>query len=359
VLGINLNYEFLKNISVRKFSAIVSLVISLVFLLIYLVLTGLNIISGPAVNVFLFVWLIFGTSYFVLKLFINTFISRKLKLLYKLISDSKLGEEIKKDSNFTDASMFTQIEQDIEAWIVRKNYELDQQKHLEKYRKEYIGNVSHELKTPVFNIQGYLQTLLDGGLEDSSINKVFLKKALKNTQRLQSIIDDLNIVYKLESGQESLELSHINIRELIEEVFEENASLATSRNIKLKFKKGTDQDYIVEADKEYLHIVLTNLINNSIKYGKEGGFTKLSLYDIEPEILIEVSDNGIGIPDEHLKHVFDRFYRVDKSRSREQGGSGLGLSIVKHIVESHGQKLHVRSKEGFGTTFGFTLKRIK
>lgn len=354
-----MNYEFLKNISVRKFSAIVSLVISLVFLFIYLVLTGLNIISGPAVNVFLFVWIIFGTSYFVLKLFINTFILRKLKLLYKLISDSKLGEEIKKDSNFTDASMFAQIEQDIEAWIVRKNYELDQQKHLEKYRKEYIGNVSHELKTPVFNIQGYLQTLLDGGLEDSSINKVFLKKALKNTQRLQSIIDDLNIVYKLESGQESLELSHINIRELIEEVFEENASLATSRNIKLKFKKGTDQDYIVEADKEYLHIVLTNLINNSIKYGKEGGFTKLSLYDIEHEILIEVSDNGIGIPDEHLKHVFDRFYRVDKSRSREQGGSGLGLSIVKHIVESHGQKLHVRSKEGFGTTFGFTLKRIK
>lgn len=359
MLGINLKYDFLKNISVRKFSAIVSIIISIVFIIFYLILIGLNIISGQAVYIFIFILLLFGISYTILKLFITALVSKRLKLLYKLISDSKLGGEIKQVPNASDSAMFTQIEQDVTSWILKKNIELDQQTHLEKYRKEYIGNVSHELKTPVFNIQGYLQTLLDGGLEDSNVNRNFLEKALKNAQRLQSIIDDLNIVYKLESGQETLELDNVNIRELIDEVFDENASLAATKNIKLKFKKGTELDYHIEADKEYLHIALTNLINNSIKYGKEGGFTKLSLYDLDQEILVEVSDNGIGIPEEHLKHVFDRFYRVDKSRSREQGGSGLGLSIVKHIIEAHGQKLHVRSKEGFGTTFGFTLKKIK
>lgn len=174
---------------------------------------------------------------------------------------------------------------------------------------------------------------------------------------MQSIIEDLNIVYKLESGTQILDLQTFDIKNLIEEVFEENASLTAAKNIKLKFKNGAEESIRVEADKEHIQIVLNNLINNSIKYGKVSGYTKVSLYDLDKLVLIEVTDNGIGISEEHIKHVFDRFYRVDKSRSRDQGGSGLGLSIVKHIIESHGQKLHVRSKEGYGTTFGFTLQK--
>ncbi len=319
---------------------------------------GLGIIEWSLQNAILCFLILILNCYFIIRFSIGLFLFRRIKLIYKLISETKFEEVSKKsDSGQHDLLNLSRVESDVRNWIAKKNLEMDQIKEMEKYRKEYIGNVSHELKTPVFNIQGFLQSLLDGGLEDPKVNKAFVAKALKNAVRLQNIIDDLNIVYKLESGEQLLELQKFSIRSMIEEVFEENQELANARNIKLHFKKGADNDFYVFADKEHIRIVLNNLINNSIKYGKINGFTKISLYDLEKSILVEISDNGIGISEEHLKHVFDRFYRVDKSRSREQGGSGIGLSIVKHIIESHGQKLHVRSKEGFGTTFGFTLEK--
>lgn len=354
---INSIFKYFKNISVKRFSFLLSLSISLAFAIIYGLFIVLGILNNKFVYAFLYFWILLILSYIIIYFSINQFLFRRVKLIYKLISDTKFDDNLKKDPQGDESLLIQNVEKDVERWILKKNAELDQSVHLEKYRKEYIGNVSHELKTPVFNIQGYLQTLLDGGIDDPTVRKSFIEKAYKNSIRLQSIIEDLNIVYKLESGTQILDLQTFDIKNLIEEVFEENASLTAAKNIKLKFKNGAEESIRVEADKEHIQIVLNNLINNSIKYGKVSGYTKVSLYDLDKLVLIEVTDNGIGISEEHIKHVFDRFYRVDKSRSRDQGGSGLGLSIVKHIIESHGQKLHVRSKEGYGTTFGFTLQK--
>lgn len=354
-----MKFDFFKNITVQRFSLIISILISIFFTVLYLLLVEVQFLESKWVYSILYFALLIVLCYFVIYYSISIFLFRRVKLIYKLISETKFEESSKEETSNKDFLNLRNVEKDVEAWIAKKNFELDQIKEMEKYRKEYIGNVSHELKTPVFNIQGFLQSLMDGGLDDPKISKSFVSKALKNTIRLQNIIDDLNIIYKLESGEQVLDVQKFSIRSMIDEVFEENQSLAVSKNIKLHFKSGAENDFLVLADKEHIRIVLNNLINNSIKYGKINGYTKVSLYDLETAILVEVSDNGIGISEEHIKYVFDRFYRVDKSRSREQGGSGIGLSIVKHIIETHGQKLHVRSKEGFGTTFGFTLQKAE
>jgi two-component system phosphate regulon sensor histidine kinase PhoR len=202
-----------------------------------------------------------------------------------------------------------------------------------------------------------LHTLLDGGLYDEKVNMTFLKKAAKNVDRLYTIVEDLSAIARLEAGNLVLEMQAFDIKELTEEVFEDLELKARDKNISLEFKEGASQNYKVLADREYIRQVLTNLVHNSIKYGKVNGLTKIGFYDMDKNILIEVADNGIGIPNHHLLHVFDRFYRVDKSRSRAQGGSGLGLSIVKHIVEAHKQTINVRSTPDVGSTFGFTLEK--
>jgi two-component system phosphate regulon sensor histidine kinase PhoR len=300
-----------------------------------------------------------GCCYFLFYYSLNKLLYKRVKLIYKLISETKFDESMPGQTDQNDNLNLNKVENDVQQWITKRNFELDQLRQLEKYRKDYIGNVSHELKTPVFNIQGYLQTLLDGKIEDQAIKKQFLSKAYKNALRLQHIIDDLNIVDKLESGEQILDFQKLSIKNMIREAFEENSELAALKNIKLQFNSEAADEFWVNADKEHIQIVLSNLINNSIKYGKTNGYSKAGLYELENVILIEISDNGIGIGEDHLKHVFDRFYRADKSRSREQGGSGIGLSIVKHIIENHNQKIFVRSKEGFGTTFGFTLEKSK
>jgi two-component system phosphate regulon sensor histidine kinase PhoR len=215
------------------------------------------------------------------------------------------------------------------------------------------------LKTPIFNIQGFVHTLLDGALQDPKVNIMYLQRAAKNVDRLQAIVEDLETINKLEGGQMVLDLREFDIHELTDEVFSDLEMRAAERNIRLTYKDGANQHYRVMADKESIRQVLMNLIHNSIKYGSEGGVTKVSFYDMETFILVEVSDTGIGIEPDHAKHVFDRFYRVDKSRSREAGGTGLGLSIVKHILEAHKQTVNVRSSVGQGSTFGFTLEKAK
>ena len=225
------------------------------------------------------------------------------------------------------------------------------------YRRKYIGDISHELKTPIFNIQGYVHTLLDGAINDSDVNQLFLEKAAKNIDRLQTIVDDLESISRLESGQLILDIRAFDIKELVAEVFEDLDFKAKARNINLSFKDGASGNYFVRADRDYIRRALVNLVQNSIKYGKDRGRTKVGFYDMDKYILIEVADNGLGIPKKHVNHVFDRFYRVDKSRSREQGGSGLGLAIVKHIIEAHKQTINVRSTINLGSTFGFTLEK--
>ena len=289
---------------------------------------------------------------------IRYYIFRRIKLIYKIIHRRKFPPEFKAENLDMSANILDNVEKEVDEWAEQNSREIEELERLATYRRRFIGDVSHELKTPIFNIQGFVHTLLDGALHDPEVNVQYLKRAAKNVDRLQVIVEDLETINKLESGQMVLELQEFDIHELANEVFTDLEIRARERNIKLTFKEGASQHFQVRADKESIRQVLINLVHNSIKYGTEGGATKLSFYDLESYVLVEVSDSGIGIVEEHLKHVFDRFYRIDKSRSRDAGGTGLGLSIVKHIVEAHKQTINVRSAVGQGSTFGFTLEKV-
>lgn len=294
-----------------------------------------------------------GANYY----FVRHYIFRKIKLIYKVIHKHKLSTEFKADKIPMGRNILDDVEAEVDQWAEERSRELEALEKLATYRRRFIGDVSHELKTPIFNIQGFIHTLLDGALNDPDVNTQYLQRAAKNADRLEAIVEDLETINKLESGQMVLDLRDFDIRELTDEVFSDLEMRAGERNIRLSYKEGANQHFRVRADKESIRQVMMNLVHNSIKYGREGGLTKVSFYDMESYILLEVSDNGIGIPPEHLPHVFDRFFRVDKSRSRDAGGTGLGLSIVKHIVEAHKQTINVRSNPGQGSTFGLTLEK--
>lgn len=284
---------------------------------------------------------------------LQRFVFRKIKLIYKIISKKKYSD----NEDLVVEGNFDKVNTQVARWAADTEKEIKDLKNLEDYRRNFVGNLSHELKTPIFAIQGYLHTLLDGGLYDEKINKKYIAKAANNAERLQDIVDDLEIIHQLESGNVILMMSTFDIKALTKEVFDDLNFLAKKKNIKLLFKDGANTPMSVVADKERIRSVLNNLIVNSIKYNEKDGTTHVSFYNLDDKILIEISDNGIGIHEQHLKHLFDRFYRVDASRSRGQGGSGLGLAIVKHIVESHGQNINVRSTVGIGSTFGITLQK--
>ncbi len=226
----------------------------------------------------------------------------------------------------------------------------------EKYRKEFLGDISHELKTPIFNIQGYVLTLIDGGLYDKKINKKYLKRTEKNINRLISIVEDLEIITKLEAGELKLNIKMFDINSIINEVFEMQEIKAQKKNIQLKLEK-TKEKHFVYADKERILEVLNNLVSNSINYGIENGITQVRINETEKNVLIEVADNGIGIEKKYLKRIFERFFRIDKSRSKKLGGTGLGLSIVKHIIDGHKRTIKVISELNKGTVFKFSLKK--
>jgi two-component system, OmpR family, phosphate regulon sensor histidine kinase PhoR len=248
--------------------------------------------------------------------------------------------------------------QEVDDWAEDQSQELEQRKKLENYRKEFLGNVSHELKTPIFNIQGYLHTLLDGALNDPQINTSFLQRADKSVDRMINIIEDLEAISQLETGGLQLEPERFDIIALAKDVFESQELKATNKGIILSFRE-TDENrplYII-ADRFRIRQVLTNLVVNSIKYGKEFGETDICCQVKDDLIWVEIRDNGIGISEEHLPRLFERFYRVDKSRSREMGGTGLGLAIVKHILEAHQQTISVSSSVGNGSSFVFTVKK--
>ncbi len=327
-------------------------------LALFIAVIGINLEAtamSRALNMVLLPLLTFIVCFFMTGYLINAFIYRRIKVIYKKISDAKKSDEQPSLGGDT----LEDVENEVENWAENKNKEIATLKELEEYRRNYIGNVSHELKTPIFNIQGFLHTLIDGGINDPSVNMVFLQKAARNVERLDTIVQDLDTISRLESGKMTLNLQVFDIQNLTLEVFEDIELRTKAKNIKLSFKEGANHGFRVRGDKEQVRQVLTNLIGNSVKYGKQNGQTKVSFYDMDKVVLIEVSDNGIGIARHHLKHLFDRFYRVDKSRSRDVGGTGLGLAIVKHIVEAHNQSVHVRSTEGIGSTFGFTLEKVK
>jgi len=299
-------------------------------------------------------------TYFIIVSLFEKFVFRKIKLIYKVISESK--DSLKGISDFENKkTTIDVVNQKVIDWAEEKKVELSELKSLERYRKKYVGDISHELKTPLFSIQGYLHTLIEGGLYDEKINIKYLKNALRSTDRLQGIVDDLEVINELESEARSLDYISFNIKELAEDVYSDLELMAQESGISLIFKPGADISFNVIADKEKIRQVFVNLVNNSLKYGRQDGqgITKISFYDMEDIILVEVSDNGVGIKETDLKHVFDRFYRTDMSRSQQIKGTGLGLSIVKHIIEAHNQKITLRSTYGKGSTFGFTLARDK
>ncbi len=289
--------------------------------------------------------------------FIRHYIFRKIKLIYKIIHRQKLPSDFKADKMEMGRNILEDVEREVGEWSEKHEKDIEALEELAVYRRRFIGDVSHELKTPIFNIQGYIHTLLDGAMDDPEVNLTFLQRAAKNIERLQNIVEDLETINKLESGQMVLDLREFDLKNLTDEVFSDLEMRAAEKNIRLIYKEGANKGFRVRADKENIRQVLINLLHNSIKYGREGGTSKVSFYDMESYLLVEVSDNGLGIGTEHLDHVFDRFYRVDKSRSRDVGGTGLGLSIVKHIIEAHKQTINVRSAPGSGSTFGFTLEK--
>ncbi|MEM1324590.1 MAG: ATP-binding protein [Bacteroidota bacterium] len=363
VSGINLSFNPLqiqKNYSPRQLSLFAAFWITIVAVVVFLphLLLESSFLNYRFLIYFISAISFFIATYLVFLFAIKKYVYRRIKLIYKTIHQSKLSAQEKKDTVSSDASIFEEVEKDVEKWAANQQIELEKYKEWAEYRRRFVGDISHELKTPIFVIQGYLDTLLDGAWEDKERLVYYLRKAVKSTERLTTIVQDLEAIAKLESGDLMLDIRNVNIKKITEEVFEELEMKAQQHNIELIFKNDADTAYTVHADEGLIRQVLTNLISNSIKYGKEDGHTKVSFYDMDKHILIEVADNGIGIPSEHLAHVFDRFYRVDKSRSRQRGGSGLGLSIVKHIIEAHEQTINVRSARQMGSTFGFTLEKV-
>jgi len=298
---------------------------------------------------------VFIVSFVIINYSLEKFIYQKIKIIYKTIGQLKPGkkEEIKQKTKSEDVLEI--VNQVVLDWNEEKQKEIDELKQMAKYRREFVGNVSHELKTPIFNIQGYILTLLDGGIDDPEINVKFLKKAKKSVNRMIAIVEDLEEINKLESGELKLKKETFDLLELTREVVEFLEMKAEEFKAEITIRSPF-RTIKVLADKRRVRQVLINLIDNAIKYGnQENNLIKISFYDFHDNYLVEVSDNGIGIPEENLPRIFERFFRTDFSRSREKGGSGLGLAIVKHIIEAHQQTITVRSEYGKGTTFSFTL----
>lgn len=287
---------------------------------------------------------------------LGVYIQDRVRIIYKTIrrfkgSSSNLNLDMNND-------IVEQVNRDVMSWAESQIDEITNLRETDTFRKEFIGNLAHELKTPIFNIQGFILTLLEGGMEDPEINRKFLLKAAKNVERMSGLLEDLDVITKMEAGNLDIELVPFDLLEIVRETIESLEPKAKRNSIELSITKGMDGSKVmVLGDAAKLVQVLTNLIVNSINYGTEGGRTEVRYYDAEDSILVEVADTGIGIREEDLPRVFERFYRVDKSRSRHAGGSGLGLAICKHIIETHGQTINVRSTYGEGSTFSFTLEK--
>lgn len=301
----------------------------------------------------------FVGSYALIKYTLEKFIYRKIKLIYKFIYQTKASKREETYYKYIlPQKSIDEVRDDVEKWATQRHEEIETLKSNEAYRREFLQNLSHEFKTPIFAIQGYVDTLLEGALENPAVNRKFLENAARNVDRMVTLVNELDEISSLESGQQPLVKKSFIIQDAIRDVFESLSIQASKKNIKTGIKKGCEQSVHVFADKEKICQVLTNLVANAIKYGKQNGYVVASIYNTdEKHALVEISDDGIGIAEEHLPRIFERFYRTDRGRSRDGGGTGLGLAICKHIIEAHGQPIHVRSKLDIGTTIGFTLEK--
>ncbi len=341
-----------KNLSPRQLSLFTALILSIPIGLGFLFVSPEWEIAVIATVV------TFAGSYYMIRFVLEWFIYRKIKLIYKFIYQTKASKREEMYYKFIlPQKGIDEVREDVEQWAEQRSAEIEMLKNNESYRKEFLQNLAHEFKTPIFAIQGYVDTLLGGALENQAVNRRFLENAAKNVDRMVNLVEDLDEISKLESGEQPLYKSSFVIQELIREVFESLSIKIAVANIQISIKKGCEQPITVFADKEKMRQVLINLVDNARKYGRYGGTITAGIYKTdEQHVLVEISDDGMGIAEEHLPRIFERFYRTDRGRSRDVGGTGLGLAICKHIIEVHGQTIHVRSKPDVGTTVGFTLE---
>lgn len=340
-----------------RFTIFSSLLSSL--FLIFSIFCVINFILEVKLHVYIYLSLflfLFAFSGIITYILLEIFINRKIRLLFRMVHTYKMSSS---DFNLNmNEDILSASEVEILKLAKKTNTELAKLKSEEKFRREFIGNLAHELKTPIFSIQGYILTLLEGGLEDSSVNKKFLKRASKGVERMNKIIMDLDMISRFESDRINMDFCENNIVEICEEIIESLELKAKEYNTVLRLAKNYDNPILVNCDKDKIGQVIQNLLINAIKYSKKNSEVVIRFTDVESNLLIEVEDNGLGINESHINRLFERFYRVDKSRARNEGGTGLGLSIVKHIIEAHGHNVQVRSTEGEGSTFFFTLTKI-
>ncbi len=344
-----------KNLSPQQLSAFTALILSVPLAI------GIWILRPDWIIAVVSFIIIFIGSYLLIRFVLESFIYRKIKLIYKFIYQTKAS---KREETYYKYILpqkgIDEVREDVEQWAEQRSAEIELLKKNEAYRKEFLQNLAHEFKTPIFAIQGYVDTLLNGAIDNPEIRIRFLENAARNVDRMVNLVEDLDEISRLESGQQPLYKENFVIQDMIRETFESLSIKANARNIKCSIKKGCESPITVFADKEKIRQVIINLMSNAIKYGKQDGSIVASIYKTDGRhVLIELSDDGIGISEEHLPRIFERFYRTDRGRSRDVGGTGLGLAICKHIVEAHGQTMHVRSKLDVGTTIGFTLDTRK
>lgn len=330
-------------------SFLITLLISAVFVLFHL---DDDHLDWP--HTLLFTLIAFIISFTVIQVRVERFIYRRIKKIYDDVS-------LLESSSFSSKPVTTDMKtltEEIEKFAEGKKIEIDTLKIREEYRKDFLGNVSHELKTPLFTVQGYILTLLDGAMKDKKLREKYLERASKGVERLIYIVKDLDLITKFEAGELKVERSDFDIIELIQNTFDLLEMKAAKKEIALTFDMEYPNPIYVNADREKIQQVISNLLVNSIKYGHPNGTTEVSVENlIKNKVIVRVTDNGVGIPKQHIPRLFERFYRVDQSGSRSEGGSGLGLSIVKHIIEAHGEKIYVESEVDVGSEFSFTLEK--
>jgi two-component system phosphate regulon sensor histidine kinase PhoR len=340
-----------KNLSPRQLALLTALIMSsLIALSVFVLITNWKLLLAYFIVCFVVVYLLVFQI-------LEFFIYRKIKLIYKLISYTKASKREEAYQKYILPNKgIDDVRVDVEKWATQKTNEIQALQSNEQFRKEFLQNLSHEIKTPVFAIQGYLELLADGAVEDPKLSNKFIKQAEANVQRLVGLLNDVDVITNLEINKEPILKQHFIIQDLIVEAVQNLNVKLLKKNIQFHLKKGSEVPVEVFADKNKVYQVLVNVFSNAVKYGKIDGEIIASVYYLEDKkVLIEITDNGIGIEESHIPRLFERFYRTDDARSREIGGTGLGLAICKHIIEAHGENIHVRSQLNVGTTVGFTL----
>jgi len=349
--------KFINTTNPKRISIYISLLLIVFISLLYFVISLIfNDIKFNLIALILIDFIMFFISYFLFQYVLRIFIYDKIRLIYKTIRNLKLEKDESPSINLN-SDIIKEVKEEVEEWSKEHIKEISTLKNQENFRREYIGNISHELKNPIFNIQGYVYSLADGAIEDKKLSEKYLKRTNKNIERIIDILEDLDTISELEITNLKATFVTFDILELANEVIELFVDTATKKNISIFFRETYTHPILAFGDKNKIKQVFTNLIDNAIKYSFDNGKIKVSFFDMDKNHLVEITDEGPGIAEEDLPRVFERFYRTDKARSRDKGGTGLGLAIVKHIIEAHNQTINVRSTVGVGTSFAFTVNK--